>query len=84
MDNIPATFDAGRAWSFNAEINYAPAANLYEALLDPFHPNRAIESLRHLERMNILCVDGHVVPFRPEPDGTSEEFPWPSAWSMVQ
>jgi hypothetical protein len=82
--NIPATFDAGRAWSYNAEINYAPLANLYEALLDPFYPNQDIESLLHVGKMNFLCVDGHLVPFRPEPDGTSENSPWPNAWPMVQ
>jgi len=35
-------------------------------------------------KMNFLCVDGHLVPFRPEPDGTSENSPWPNAWPMVQ
>lgn len=69
--------NAGRAW-----LSYQVGYDFYAALLDPLHPNGDNEALRHLGRMNLLLVDGHVESFRPEEDATSEEFPWPEAWSI--
>ena len=72
--------NAGRAW-----MSYQTGSvDFYARLLDPFHPSGDHEALRHLDRLNLMLVDGHVESFRPEKDATSKAFPWPEAWSINQ
>ena len=78
-DSLPRSPDAGRAW-----IGYQSGVDFYPLLLDPFHPLQDNESLRHLGQLNLVLVDGHAESFAPDPDGTSERFPWPDAWSIKQ
>ena len=71
--------NSGRAW-----IRNDTSFEFYQFMLDPNHPWQDFEALRHLGNMNIAYIDGHVAPFRPDPDGTSEALPWPDAWSILQ
>lgn len=79
MLSLSRSQNAGRAW-----IGYQSGIEFYQWMLDPFHPSLDHDALRHLDQLNMVLVDGHAESFRPDPDGTSERYPWPEAWSIKQ
>ena len=81
----------GRSWAFDTFVN----ANWYGRLnRNPPDPVLAGTALRHLNRMNVLFMDGHVNEVSVRVDGSSSHNPWPAAdpgglaninpWNMLQ